>query len=856
MSSVFNLVWVNPMPAKARNVAVALNTANSVVVPKDVEAVILFPSLMTPCMHHAKSEEPYLELLLVSNATVTAAHVNRQLKVNAGLEAEKRCHGDALFGGIGNNILVEGATKDGDGILRTHKKFEGVLHEQFEKRLSDTGFSKFFRVRLHVQALQSATRTLDPIRAAKDAGNTDYRAEYHDKLVKKMLEERHTLSGFRTLPEQGRFAFKIDPQHGPQPWIDRNDPIVAYHPVYLFEASEPEHLNFGYLTDIHLNYRLDILANTPVQVIDGPAGSSVSKPVGKLVQPTNRSFVSLLNQVSADSNAHGLLIGGDLIDHQTNAYTTAKVPADMEEVWDAVDVSTTGQRRGYSPGVDIIGFYSLLMRFCRAKAKPVFGIAGNHDAYAKPFGISPRAVTVRANAGIPADLNLTLYEAVLAFGPTFGDFSAPRPGRISSFDAEWMEWFYTVFTPFADASIQLHKQRVVCLGWGNDEDMSGGGQGFAHLPRADDSVTSVQLKLLQNASAKHKEQRVVVISHFTVASFEEQVPMVRGGAPVVGALRTHGDEDEFNMGTFEQNHDQFLALLKDRKITCILTGHSHRRGLYFMGDAQVDVKAGSASFPVTIRDPEIYEIASQQDHKMPAIIVSDSGGPYPRYNWTGEFRGWGSDKPGGSIVRFTTEGDVRDIKVIRAGSAKPRLSVALDYADMERGMVWEKPIQTKGYLASEEAAQLRNGFKAGFYELEVPLGAGMIDIGLRVARITFYQAGAAKLALDLTIASRRFSPLNADQCAAFYNWVHRTAEPDKFMAVHFSWDWERRITGRYEHDPWLMEVAPVRVPGRGTVHYALPRPMRKEGLYSYPDLPDFEWRRRRNAASKSSPSSE
>lgn len=853
MSSVYNLVWLNPVPAQARNVAVALNNANSVVVAKDVEAVILFPSLMMPCVHHAKSEEPYLELLIVSNATVTADHVNRQLKVNAGLAAEKHFHVDALFAGIGDNIRIEAATKDGDGILRTHKKFEGVLHAMFEKRLSDAGFTKFFRVRLHAKALEGAARTLDPIRKVADVGNTDFRAEYHDKLVKKMLEERHTVSGFRTLPERGRFAFKVDPKSGPQPWIDRKDPIVAYHPVYLFEASEPEHLNFGHLTDIHMNYRLDILQHTPVQVIDGVAGSTVSKPIGKLVQPTNQSFTNLLNQVSADNSAHALLIGGDLIDHQANAYTTAKVPAEMEAVWNAVDVASDNQARAYSPGVDIIGFYSLLLRFCRAKAKPVFGIAGNHDAYLKPFGISPRLCGQRLNAGIPADLNLTLYEAVLAFGPTFADFSTPKPGRLSSFDADWMEWFYTVFTPFGDATIQLHKQRIVCLGWGNDEDMQGGGQGIGHLPRADDSVSSVQLKLLQNAAAKHSEQRIIVISHFTVASFEEQVPMLRGGAAAVGALNTKGDENEYNMGTFEQNHDKFLKLLKDRTITCILTGHSHRRGLYFLGDAKVDIKDGSASFPITIRDPEIYEITSQQQHKMPAIIVSDSGGPYPRYNWSGEFRGWGSDKPGGSVVSFAADGSVRDIKVIRAASAKPRLSVAIDYADMEREMVWEKPLQTHAFLVKDEAAQLRNGFKAGFYELDVPLAKPMLDIGLRIARITFHQAGAAKIAVDLTVASRRVSPLNAEQCAAFYNWMHRTPAPDKFVAVHFSWDWDRRITARYEHDPWVMEIAPTRVPGRGNVHYELPRPVRKTywaSPASYPDLPDFDWRRRRYAKPK------
>jgi hypothetical protein len=210
----------------------------------------------------------------------------------------------------------------------------------------------------------------------------------------------------------------------------------------------------------------------------------------------------------------------------------------MQGVWDVVDVDKK-KEQNYVPGVDIVGFYSLLMHFCRGSSKPVFGISGNHDAYLDPFGISPRLLGTRANAGIPADLNLTLYEAVLAFGPSFADFSY-HVSRPSSFEAEWMEWFYTVFTPFGEASIQLPKQRVVCLGWGDDEDMVAGGQGAFHLPRADESVSDVQLKLLSNAAQKHESHRVIVISHFTVASFEEKVPMRTKNQATVGHLYTNG----------------------------------------------------------------------------------------------------------------------------------------------------------------------------------------------------------------------------------------------------------------------------------------------------------------------------
>ncbi|HEX6242544.1 MAG TPA: hypothetical protein VFZ61_16640, partial [Polyangiales bacterium] len=50
------------------------------------------------------------------------------------------------------------------------------------------------------------------------------------------------------------------------------------------------------------------------------------------------------------------------------------------------------------------------------------------------------------------------------------------------------------------------------------------------------------------------------------------------------------------------------------------------------------------------------------------------------------------------------------------------------------------------------------------------------------------------------------------------------------------------IVKRYSVDPWNFEVAPQRLPGRGSLVYQLARPMRSAGAFSYPDLPDFDWR--------------
>ncbi|HEX6243783.1 MAG TPA: hypothetical protein VFZ61_22870, partial [Polyangiales bacterium] len=105
MSLVFNLVWINPRPATDRAQDVAYNGPNNLRTADDVEAVILFPSLMTPMVSHDKGG-PWIEVLLASKAALTAAHVNRQLKIDEGLQPDKRFHQDWLFNGWGDKIEV------------------------------------------------------------------------------------------------------------------------------------------------------------------------------------------------------------------------------------------------------------------------------------------------------------------------------------------------------------------------------------------------------------------------------------------------------------------------------------------------------------------------------------------------------------------------------------------------------------------------------------------------------------------------------------------------------------------------------------------------------------------------------
>jgi len=862
MTTAYNMCWLNPRPPATREVHVAYGVTNTVVVGGDVEAVILFPSLMTPLVRHVSHSGPWLELLLASKATITPAHVNRQLKICAGLDADKLYHPNWLFPAPGDKILVEDAPPV-EGIVRTHELFEGVLHELFEKRMKRAGLTKLYRVRVAAEALPMGPPYVMPVRPEKDKDNLAWRAERQDYLVRDMLMERHKLAGHPRLPDDGCFAFEVDQdlKLGSNP--DHAEPIQTYHPVYVLEAKEPAHLNFGHLTDIHMNARLDLLKKSPARVMDH------TPTVGDLLQPTNTAFANLLGQMAGAASVHALAIGGDLIDHHLNAYLRdgdAKAPSTMQGVWDTVDLN---RAQNYVPCVDIVGFYSLLRSFMRRCDKPIFGIAGNHDAYLDAFGISPRIMKTRANAGIPADLNLTLYEAVLAFGPSYADFKY-HVDPPSSFDSAWMEWFYTVFTPFADASVQLPKQRVVCLGWGNDEDMFLGGQGNSHLPRADQSVSDLQLTLLNHACSQSKHP-VFVISHFTVASFEEKLTMVVGEelqdtqqsmAPSMTAARgtLHGRddaEDFFNMGTFEKNHREFAALLKKEKIACVLTGHSHRRGLYLL-----DRSNRSGNRDIIFYDPERADVADVPlSQRTPAIIVSDSAGPYPRYNYAGELGGWGSDLPAGSVVHLDQSGRPHRVQVVRAqGAAPPRLSVAVDYLDIEREEFWDEPLQTATFSASAEAAWIRGGCIGPFYELNLGHRKGKVH-GVSVGSIQFYARRAEQGSpashhpyFEVVPPADGKAKLDASQSAAFRRWCCDSSPGDAFLsiAINVLEHVDIKTAARWKMDAWQFEVSvrklTVTQANRGTdvrMRYCFARPLRFAGRFTYRDLPDFDQRAHR-----------
>jgi hypothetical protein len=640
-----------------------------------------------------------------------------------------------------------------------------------------------FKVRVHLKCLERAGPTREDVKRFAKSGMIELAAgakglwsnvEAHDELIRSVLW-RHNGEALRppggekaeTGPESTQ-TFRIHEQFPHRVELaDRTEPLRAYHPLFVRETLG--YARLGHVADLHVNSRQHFVARSPARVVetdpDGAQGSAKtdrpgSSPIGPLVSIYSDNVLSILDQLAqGERDTKGILlrhpidvlvVGGDLIDHVKNCFPYGSGPhpelaADRvtpAKIWEILDLGDSDSRkRNYQAFVDHMSVYSMLKYFCDAYQKPAFVVSGNHDAYKEPYGISPRpfapASNMRANEGIPADHNLTFYEAILAFGESYA-----YTDNVSALGLhpELFEWFYAVFTPFADFAADLPKQRIVGIAWGDSEGKllpsdTKDAHGVGHLPRADHALTAQQVAFFDDAF-DDQSRKVILFTHFTFVSYKNEIAnFLPSGAPEKPSFPVHGTVatgtfSKQDWGTFEGlRKAAYEKILKAKKggssagphLQAVLTGHSHRRGLYYVDDSKggrkvwaIDTRDrlpflaggalllmavpmailplaavtlpkrisedvfGTAMFPI---QPQFPNRALAENRDRTPIVVSDSAGPVPRANLFGEFGEWGSDRPSGTYLEFDDEGVANRIDSVAASQkgGRPRAAVAIDY---------------------------------------------------------------------------------------------------------------------------------------------------------------------------------
>ncbi|MBU1319297.1 MAG: metallophosphoesterase [candidate division Zixibacteria bacterium] len=564
-----------------------------------------------------------------------------------------------------------------------------------------------------------------------------------------------------------------------------------------------------------------------------------SPKIGSMIGVSTRIIKSLLDRVGSDPGIHALMLTGDLIDFNKMLYPD-RTSRTVKQIWDQVALDDSYESR-YQDYVDAIALYTLIVYFYKRYQKPVYVVTGNHDAYALPYGISPRVAWVRANPGIAADHNLTIYEATLAFGETYGVVK-----EMGTFHYEKLQWFYTVFTPFSDFASGFPDQNLVGMAWGDEEDVldfPGIDQGFGHLPRADDPVTDTQLALLNRAIEDQK--KIIFTSHFTFVSYLESIPMSTAEEGDV-EFDTYWDADDHDQGTFETNRQPLYEehLVTRRTIQVVLTGHSHRRGFYTIN--RLDY-SGDNSVKTSYYDFSDYPALRATGRRVtPIVIVSDSAGPHPRLNKAGEFNGVGSDHSAGSKICFDSAGDVERMEPVKAAT-KPRIAVAVDYYDIlennptigHHDRVLETFESDKFLIRDEHRGTVDYRFRLVIFQ-HVRNLVNLEDIVIYV-----YAADGEwkKIQMQYDGSSRWIIPRGRD-AQTFFNFVAGNNERSIFMSIKFNQ--RSPLVSHYDFDSrWNFEIQiDSDTSGGGIFGTDTHKVYTIERDVDRAEIPDYEWRRR------------
>jgi predicted MPP superfamily phosphohydrolase len=573
------------------------------------------------------------------------------------------------------------------------------------------------------------------------------------------------------MPEQGSYATRLQ----------------SWHPV-IRATKFP--LKIGHLSDIHVNVRQSALSKSQACIIE----DVIKEPVGKKVAHTFFAVRELMKEMATKKSGvdTAFLLTGDYIDFNRNIDPDKVASGDKQigAQWKQFNVLAEADKAGsklYQRGFDDTLMYSLVREAYKKHKLPVFMVNGNHEAYQMPYGISPRTglnpvrgfrdwmpklmdlekalkeandpqkrekirkeleahrqeyeeasewQNKRPNEGIPADHNLTVYEATLAYGPTYG-----QNWHALNFNAEQFDWFHTLFTPFANAALFLGaepekngagaKQILALLGWGGGEkfletgdkfyetgntvgkvtkDVGADQRGPGFLPYATQSLSPDQIRLLARAqSRKNTASPFIVASHFTVFNYDAGKTFYkdykagktfpeqeRGGfcpedEPEEWGAKTFRElsaqYNKFNFGSCERGlatyfrgyvtqRDTNSSLVK--RVDWHFSGHSHRAGVYAMWWEEEYVRCEGwdpglrRGLATAGKDRGVMYPGTQ-------FVVSSSAGPIGIQNLGEGFSGWLLRPPSGTLVNMETRRVCQILTKRETHNELPRLCVMLDY---------------------------------------------------------------------------------------------------------------------------------------------------------------------------------
>ena len=686
-------------------------------------AIIIYPSMGCPLVSYIN--EPF-SLLIASkdNVPPNPLQVDRQLNMLQWSRAKKRISGNLLFSNHEKaieNIIIDKVKCSENNTFHCSPNDAGqiglkkaILYDPLKKSLDQNEYTHFYRITIRPDIDERGFFQKKGIfhLAWLYSSSDDPDTYYEDTMDKIWVSNNLINKQGQKIYKKGKYLPKIS-NYGNNHRISFNDescPLQIFHPVFIIQKKQ--YLNIAHMSDLHIVNRHCLINKSGARVIGGDRDSR-SSTIGSMVNVAFNSVQDLLNTVGKANDIDVLIITGDLIDYVRDYYPedhildTFSGNKDILKVRSECDLSgdVASENSSYQMYSSYLTFLSLLHNFYMKYQKPIFIVTGNHEVYRDPFGISPRLGfgMFRANEGIPADHNLTIYEAILAFGDSYAKVVTKF-----NFKAELFIWYYTLVSPFTDFVYEFMNQVLIGLGWGQSEEMISydqipskipltteniykntidrDAQGVAHLPRANESISDKQKDLIEHV-IKNKRKKKILFSHFTYASYNTNIAD-KGGLEGDIEYDMFHDYSNYDMGTFQVNrkkmYENYIGL---NQINIFLSGHSHRRGLYQFkridtwGDNSIRVK--SFHFPCRSTINQSAKSCKLYFDKS-VFVVSDSAGSIPKKNYNNEFYSQGSTNPSASIIKFSPDGQFCNVFAVETGlmTAKPRFAVSLDYLDI------------------------------------------------------------------------------------------------------------------------------------------------------------------------------
>ncbi len=520
-------------------------------------------------------------------------------------------------------------------------------------------------------------------------------------------------------PDEGRRLWNgVDLREVPVSVFTDTFPTMDVHPVYRRASKHKSPLRLGFISDLHLVNKFRSLKNCDLHSM--PKGAETGAPsgytsIGDTMQDSVDVLSDLFQQLGAAKDIDAVVIGGDLVDFcednwpefiaslhppERDVHALAKPGPTkrrrFEHIWDSSNLNDDprDRERNSQAGLTTLGFLHLVMELAITGNKPVYVLAGNHDSYQAPFGISPRVgptfmEVARGNEGIAADCNLTIQEAVLAFGKDYWKYF-----KANNFTSEVGHLFHLLFNPLRSWTTPFGGHQFLFLDWGDDEAMLWHqSNSIGHLPHATESCSDADLDLTRKAIAS--DRPVTAFSHFTWACYDPGIPIDDKNRRQRFAI--DGKDPEItpcNVGTCRLGRETMFGHFHKGEIRLAVSGHAHRASLYVLEKLEQerpDLRRPRPGLPATnahVCAWHFDESGWRDDlraHPRTVFVVADSAGPIPREN-RGRLEGWGSRSASWTWISIRPDGVLDDVEVraTEARNSLPRLAVSLDYLEYKR----------------------------------------------------------------------------------------------------------------------------------------------------------------------------